>query len=113
MINIRTRGCPRWWVLRSTSSTFANRVPAFDGIGTTSQNEINTALTARNFVTSSVTAQAAFEIRRSGLRFRQEVDPGADPNQLRRQLQLRECGLPHPVVVVSDAPHEAGKSLMT
>ena len=58
MINIRTRGCPRWCLLRSTISTFANLVPAFAGIGMTSQNETSTALIADSFVRSSVTAPA-------------------------------------------------------
>ena len=57
-------------------------------------------------------AQAAFEVSGSGLRFRQKDDPGTDPDQLGRQLQLGESGLSHAVVVMSEAPDETGEPQM-
>ena len=49
LINIRTRGCPRWWMLRSTSPHWPISYRPLTGIGTTSQKEIKTALTSGQF----------------------------------------------------------------
>jgi hypothetical protein len=58
-------------------------------------------------------AQAALEICRPCLRFRQEGDSGTDSNQLDGQFKFGKTGLADAIVIVSDAPDETGKPQMT
>jgi len=58
-------------------------------------------------------AQAALEICRPCLRFRQKGDSCADSNQLHGQFKFGKSGLADATVIVSDAPHETGKPQMT
>jgi hypothetical protein len=57
--------------------------------------------------------QTALEIRRPCLRFRQEVDSGADSNELHGQFKFGKSGLADATVIVRHASHEAGKPQMT
>jgi hypothetical protein len=58
------------------------------------------------------TTQTALEIRRPGLRFRQESHSSADANELRSQLQFRQSRFAHTIIIVSDATDETGKTEM-
>jgi len=69
--------------------------------------------TSAHIIEETFATQTALEIRRPCLRFRQEVDSGADSNELHGQFKFGKSGLADATVIVRHTSHEAGKPQMT